>query len=137
MGVLVGGVTLAVVLLVLVVVFAWQGIRTRSDDAAVYVIDEATAFVHGHLEPITAARVSRSMVRRILEWQIEYQQVVAPREGIHSVVGSGDSMEFVLATAEEHGHLLEPVDVAEIIAADVEYLLSIHAVGTPAHEGPA
>lgn len=137
MGVLVGGVTLAVLLLVLVVVFAWQGIRTRGDDAAVYVIDEAADFVHGQLEATTAERVSRSLVRRVLEWQIEYQQVVAPREGVHSVVGSGDSIEFVLAKTEEHGHLIDPVDVAEIIAADVEYLLAIHAVGTPAQEGTA
>ncbi|MEK7251691.1 MAG: hypothetical protein AAB198_00350 [Actinomycetota bacterium] len=137
MGVLVGGVVLAVLLVVMVVVFAWQGVRSRGDDAAVYVIDEAADFVHGRLDPATAARVSRSKVRRILEWQIEYQQVVAPRDGVHSVVGSGDSIEFVLAKAEEHGHPIDPVDVAEIIAADVEYLVAIHAVGAPAEKETA
>ncbi|HLE39247.1 MAG TPA: hypothetical protein VJA44_06310 [Acidimicrobiia bacterium] len=135
MGVLVGGAILAALLIVMVAVFAWQGGRSRRDDAAVYVIDDAAAFVHGRLAPPTAARVSRPLVYRVLEWQIEYQQVVAPRAGEHPVIGSGDAIEHVLSRAAERGDVIDPIDVAEIIAADVEYLMEIHAVGAPAEEG--
>ncbi len=82
-------------------------------------------------------RLDRGRVRRMLEWQIEYQQVIAPRRGQRSVVGSGDAIEHILERGAEHGLDFDPVDVAEVIAADVEYLLSIGAVGSPVDEGAA
>ena len=138
MGALVGGLVLAGVFVVIVLAFSWQSWRRRRGDAdAVYVLDEAAAFVHSRLNPPAAARLNRPLVQRILEWQVEYQQVIAPRTGHHSVLGSGDAMEHILARGLERGLTFEPVDIAEVVAADVEYLLSIGAVGAPAEEGQA
>ena len=135
MGVLVGGAMLAALLIVIVAVFAWQGVRSPQDDPAFYVIDDAAVFVHGRIAPPTAARVPLPLVRRVLEWQVEYQQVVAPRAGRHPVVGSGDAIEHVLSRAAERGDVIDPIDVAEIMAADVEDLVAIHAGGAPADGG--
>ncbi len=136
MNAVVGGVALAAVLVAIVAAFTWQGGRLfRGQGAVIYALDDATRFVHSHLDPATANRVSRGQVRRVLEWQIEYQQVVAPRGGLRSVIGSGDAIEHILQRAGERGDVIDPVDVAEIIAADVEFLLSIHAVGAPAADG--
>src|SRR3989304_5042571 len=128
MGVLVGGAILASWLIGVSPVLAWQGGRSRRDDAAVYVIDDAAAFVHGRLAPPTAARVSRPLVYRVLEWQIEYQQVVAPRAGEHPVIGSGDAIEHVLSRAAERGDVIDPIDVAEINAPHVGDLMGVYAV---------
>ena len=136
MNAVVGGALLAAVLVGIVAAFTWQGgRRVRGSEAVIYAIEDATRFVHARLDLATAARVTRSQVRRVLEWQLEYQQVVAPRAGLHPVIGSGDAMEHVLQRAAERGDSVDPVDVAEIIAADVEYLMSIHAVGAPADGG--
>jgi hypothetical protein len=138
MNALVGGAVLGAVLVVIVAAFTWQGGRRfRGSGAVIYAIEDAASFVHARLDPDTATRVSRGLVRRVLEWQIEYQQVVAPRAGEHPVVGSGDAIDHILQRAAEHGDTVDPVDVAEIIAADIEYLMSIHAVGAPAEDGAA
>lgn len=131
----VGGAILVLILLAVVAAFAWQGgKRFRGNEAVVYAIEDATRFVHTHLDPLTATRVTPARVRRILEWQIEYQQVVAPRSGVHPVVGSGDAIEHILEQAAARGIDLDPIDVAEVIAADVEFLMSIRAIGAPVEE---
>jgi hypothetical protein len=135
MGAVVGGLLLAGVLVIMVLAFTWQSWHRRRGDAdALYVLDEAAAFAHARLSPEARARLSRSWVQHILEWQIEYQQVIAPRDGRPTVLGGGDAMEHVLERAAEQGVALEPLDVAEVMAADVEYLLAIGAVGAPATE---
>lgn len=135
MGAVVGAVLLAAVLVAIVAAFTWQGWRRwRGDGGAVYVLDEAAGFVHDRLEAATRGRITRSGVQRILEWNVEYQQVEAPRLGLVPVSGSGDSVGHILARAAERGADLDPAVVAEVLAAEVEYLLSIRAVGEPAGE---
>ncbi|HEX5630057.1 MAG TPA: hypothetical protein VFY15_00210 [Acidimicrobiia bacterium] len=136
MSAIAGGLVLAAVLVVMVLAFTWQGWRRRQDPDPLYVLDDAAAYAHARLEAATRQRVDRRDVRRILEWQLEYHQVVAPRTGEVAVVGSGDAISHVLERAAESAMALEARDVAEVIAADVEYLVSIGAVGTPA-EDPA
>jgi len=138
MSALAGGLLLAAVLVAIVAAFLWQGGRRfRGSGAVIYAIEEASRFVYGRLDPATRNRVTRGQVRRVLEWQIEYQQVVAPRAGLYPVIGGGEAMEHILERAAERGDTIDPVDVAEIIAADVEYLMSIHAVGAPAEGAPS
>lgn len=132
MDALAGGLVLAALLGIMVAAFMWQGGRRRGGEAVTYVVADAARFVHARLEPATAARVSPATVRRVLEWQLEYQQVLAPRAGVHPVLGSGEAIEHVLVRADEQGVVVDARDVAEIIAADVEYLVSIEAVGAPA-----
>ncbi len=136
MSALVGGSILVLVLGMIVLAFTWQGWRRRRDADPVYVLDDAARFAHAGLEPATALRVRTSLVRRILEWQIEYQQVVAPRAGQRAILGSGDAIDHILQRAVENEIDVEARDIAEVIAADVDYLVSIGAVGAPADEEP-
>lgn len=133
MGAVAAGAILVAVLLLIVAGFLVQASRRGGGrSGAVYLLDEAASFVHARLSPGAAERLTPLRVRQILEWQIQYQQVVAPRSrGEHPVVGSGEAMEHVLAMGGAIGVVLEPLDVAEVMAAEVDYLLSIGAVGTP------
>lgn len=132
MGAVAAGAILFAVLLALVAALTIQAVRRRGGDPAIYVLGEAVDYVFERLEPDTRNRLGRGMVRRILEWQIEYQQVVAPRDaGARPIVGSGEAMDYVLAVAEASGNPVDPVDVAEVMAVEVDYLLDIGAVGTP------
>ena len=134
MGADIGGVLLAVVLAVIVAAFSWQIWRRRRDPDPVYVLDDAAGFVYSHLEPSTRTRLDRGLVRRVLEWQLEFNQVIAPRSGEPTVLGSGEAIDHVLQQAAEQGVSVEARDVAEIVAAEVEYLVAIGAVGAPAAE---
>lgn len=132
---------LAVVLLgtlfmVILAALAWQGLSGRAGgDSAVYFLEDAAHFVHGALSEGAASRLDRDQVKRLLEWQIEYQQVEAPRTHGHTaVIGSGEALEYVLEKAEAAGYGVEPLDVAEVMAAEVDYLLAIGAVGKPVEE---
>ncbi len=136
MSAIAGGLVLATVLVVMIVAFTWQGWRRRRDPDPLYVLDDAAGYAHSRLEAPTRERIDRSVVRRILEWQLEYHQVVAPRTGEVAVVGSGDAISHVLERAAESAMALEARDIAEVIAADVEYLVSIGAVGAPAEDVP-
>lgn len=136
MGAVAAGAILLAVLLLIAAGFLLQGSR-RGDvlAAATYLIDDAARFVHERLSPAAAGRLSVGRVRQVLDWQIHWQQVVAPREGLpRPVVGSGEAMEYVLTRGLEEGVALEPLDVAEVMAAEVEYLLAIGAIGTPVEE---
>ena len=136
MGPVASGAILAAVLLVLVAALILQGGRRGAPgEAASYHLDDAAAFVHDRIAVDTAGRLGVGLVRRVLEWQIHYQQVVVPREGSpRPVIGSGEAMEYVLQRAAEDDVEIDPVDVAEVMAADVEYLLSIGAVGAPVQD---
>jgi len=136
MGAVAVGALLLAVLLFVVAIFVWQGAR-RSPvyDHAEYVIPEATEFVFERLSDRALSSLTTAEVRRILEWNLQYSQVVGPREhGAPSVVGSGDGLDYVLERAAEAGLELEPFDVAEIMGIETEYLLSIGAIGAPLGE---
>lgn len=136
MGAVAAGAILVALLLLVVAGFVLQGSRRgAAQNAAVYLLDDAAVFVHERLSPDAAGRLGVPAVRRILEWQIHWQQVEAPRHGLpRPVVGSGEAMEYVLARSADIGSPLEPLDVAEVMAAEVDYLLSIGAIGTPVGE---
>ena len=131
----VGVALLGAILILIVAAFAWQGVRRRRDLGAVYVVDDAVRFILPRLSAGARQRLEPAGVRRLLEWQLEWQQVEAPRAGQHAVVGCGDALEHVHARAVGFGMEVEAGDVAEVVAADVEYLLAIGAVGAPAGEG--
>jgi hypothetical protein len=130
------GVTLFVVLLVIVAALVWQEMRSRrSFDSAVYWLPEAVPFVRERLEPETAERLSEHDVRLILEWGIHYHQVVAPRtEGTRPVLGSGEAMDYILERGREEDRAYDPFDIADVMAAEIEYLVEIGAVGTPVED---
>lgn len=129
-------VLLGTLFMVIVAALAWQGLSGGAGgDSAVYFLEDAAHFVHGALSEDAARRLDRDLVKRLLEWQIEYQQVEAPRTHGHTaVVGSGEALEYVLEKAAAAGYSVEPLAVAEVMAAEIDYLLAIGAVGRPVEE---
>jgi hypothetical protein len=116
--------------------FVWQSSRrSLATEPAEYLIEEATRFVWGRLSDPAVARLDEELVRRILEWNLHYSQVIGPRDlGRPPVVGSGDGMEYVMDRGRAAGFEIEPIDIAEIMTIDVDYLLDIGAIGVAVEE---
>ena len=137
MGAVGVGALLLGVLLLVVAIFVWQGVsRSPVTDYAEYIVPEAAEFVFARLSDRALAGLAVEDVRRLLEWNLDYAGVIAPRAGGEPpVVGSGDGLEYVLEQAAAAGVAVEPFDVAEVLGLETEYLLEIGAVGPPLGEG--
>ncbi|MFH1104643.1 MAG: hypothetical protein V1757_06835 [Actinomycetota bacterium] len=133
MGAVAAGAVLTALLLAILAVMVWQGAtRSRVDEPAAYLVEDAATFVWERLSDAARGRLSPADVRSLLEWGIHYHQVVAPRdEHRHPVVGSGEAIEYLMDLGAAAGRSYEPIDIAEVIAVETEYLLSIGAVGAP------
>jgi hypothetical protein len=133
MGAVAAGAILAAVLLAIVALMVWQSSRRSPvTDPAEYDIADAARYVYDRLSNRALENLDVDDVRLLLEWQIHYHQVVGPRDdGFRPVVGSGDSIEYLMKRSAAAGLLLDVLDIAEVIAADTEYLVSIGAVGEP------
>lgn len=118
--------------------FVWQAVRrSPATDPAEYVIAEAVPFVWRRLSDRAMDRLDEDLVRRVLEWNLHFTQVIGPRDlGYPPVVGSGDGIEYVIYRGRAAGYEVEPIDVAEIMAIETEYLLEIGAIGTRVEEDP-
>ena len=137
MGAVAVGALLAALLLAIVAALVWQeSRRIPMSEPAVYLIDEAAAFVHARLVEDTAARLDRNDVFQILEWSIFWNQVVVRKaEHRRAVVGSGEAIEWIMERSEaELGEAYDPVDIAEVMAREADYLVHIGAVGTEVDE---
>ncbi|HSM02748.1 MAG TPA: hypothetical protein VK960_09975 [Acidimicrobiia bacterium] len=134
MGAVAAGALLAAILLAIVALMVWQSSRrSPTTEPAEYDVAEAARYVFERLSDRALADLDLEDVRLLLEWQVHYHQVVGPRDnGTHPVVGSGDSIEYLMDRAAGAGITLDVLHVAEVIAADTEYLVSIGAVGEPA-----
>ncbi len=139
MGAVAVGALLIAVLLVIMAAMLWQEARRRpSAEPVTYVIEEAARFVHGRLRDDTARRMGLDDVRRILEWGLFHTQVVAPRRGgPPPVLGSGEAIGSVMEQSERAGYDYDPLDIAEIMAAEGDYLVAIGAVGERVEEDPS
>lgn len=136
MGVVATGAILFALLLLVVAVLVWQEVRhSASADTAVYWMPEAVRYVSDRLSDGARGRLGDDGVRLILEWGVHFHQVVAPREeGRRPVIGSGDALEYIIGRSEEHGRAYDPVDIAEVLAVETEYLVEIGAVGGPVED---
>lgn len=137
MGAVAVGALLVALLLAIVAAMVWQeSRRIPVSEPAVYLIEEAARFVYGGLEEDTTTRLDLDDVFRILEWGIYWNQVVVHKEQRRrAVVGSGEAIEWIMErSAEELGAAYDPVDIAEVMAREADYLIAIGAVG-PAVEG--
>lgn len=119
--------------------FVWQSVtRSPATEHAEYVIAEAVPFVWERLSDRAMERLDEELVRRVLEWNLHYSQVIGPRDlGRPPVVGAGDGIEYVMDRGRAAGFDLEPIDIAEVMAIETEYLLEIGAIGTPVDGGAA
>jgi hypothetical protein len=124
-------------LLALVVAgFVWQAVRrSPATERAEYVIAEAVPFVWERLSDRAMEALDPDLVRHILEWNLHFTQVVGPRDlGRPPVIGSGEGIEYVVERGRAAGEDLEPIDIAEVMAIETDYLLEIGAIGTPVEE---
>ncbi|MEX1207848.1 MAG: hypothetical protein WD652_04170 [Acidimicrobiia bacterium] len=131
MGAVAVGALLAAALVAIVALMVWQAARRSGvDDPAEYLVPEAARFVYERLSDRALESLDLDDVNLLLEWQVHYHQVVAPRVGKERpIVGSGDSIEYLMERSAESGRSVDVLDIAEVIAADTEYLVSIGAVG--------
>jgi len=139
MGAVAAGAILLALLMVVVAGFVWQHASiSPGGEPVAYLVEEAAGFVHERLSPQAASDLKEWDVRRILEFGLYHNQVVAPRrDGRPPVVGSGDAIEFVMEQAALVGKVYEPLLIAEVMAAEIEYLEAIGAVGAPVEDGDA
>jgi hypothetical protein len=123
-------------LLVVIGVVVWQEARRQPTyEPRVYVIEDAVKHVEAGLSG-EGKSLSRSDIRRILEWEVFYLQGLAQenrKEAIESVAGGhDDSIRFVVdRIAEEHGVSHSFEDVADVLRYEADYLIAIGAVGDP------
>jgi hypothetical protein len=105
-------------------------------EPAVYLLEEAARFVYDRLDEDTTTRLDLDDVFRILEWGIYWNQVVVHKEEHRrAVVGSGEAIEWIMERSEEElGAAYDPVDIAEVMARETDYLIAIGAVGRIADE---
>ncbi len=139
MGAVASGAVLLALFLIIVAGLVWQGSRRSVvTDRAEYVVPEAAEFVYERLSDRALRGLDPELVRNVLEWNLDYTQVIGPRElGHPPVIGGGDGIEHVMERAGTAGIAIEPLDIAEIMAIETDYLLSIGAIGSPVEEGPA
>lgn len=136
MGAVAVGALLFAVMLVVVAALLWQEARTGSDGETVYVLDDAVDHVMERLGADAATRLGRAGVGRILEWSIDEHvgraAAAAADGGPPPVVGSGETIEAVMERSRrELDEPYDPVDIAEVIVAEGDYLAAIGAIGAP------
>lgn len=129
MGAVAFGAVLFAVFLVVVAVMVWQEARREPASGAVYVLDEAAAFVGERLP--SGSLLSVDDVRGILEWGLFHKQA-GGRDSSPPVIGGRDSVAFIAARASAPGGTrYDPADIAAVLDLETRYLEAIGAVGPP------
>lgn len=129
------GALLFALFLLIVGLMVWQEAKRRpGTPERAYVISDAVRFVIGRLDDQTRARLGRSGVQRIIEWEVHYLQGLAQksrRDPVETVAGGSDSSidYVVIQIAEVNGVTYDRSDVAEVLRLEADYLMSIGAVG--------
>ncbi len=111
--------------------FLWQERRRPPEDAVIYGVEDAIAFVRGRLRPQTAARLRPEDVRRILAWEMRYVQDPDLRQGETVVVGGLEAAQYAQERAVAEGHPYDGDVIIEVLDLQAEYLAALGAVGDP------
>lgn len=127
------------VLLVIVALVVWQEARRRpSYDPLEYVVEDAVKHIQERLPE--SSQLSRSDIRRILEWEVFYLQGLAQEDRknpVETVAGGHQaSVEYIAAEIEErHGVSYPQKDIESVLRLEADYLKAIGAVGEPVEPG--
>jgi hypothetical protein len=138
--VLFGFIVVAVVFAIAAVVI---GREARRLDAVpprpVFDMDEAVAWVADHLPFDVSAVLSHADVRNIIDWNLEYfrsKGVSGNGSSPHLegpvVVGGAETVDFVLARAQQVGTPYTAAQVHAVLDAQMTYLEAIGAIGPEA-----
>lgn len=127
------------VLLVVMALMVWQQARRRpSYQPLEYVIEDAVKHIQEGLSEDSP--LSRSDIRRILEWEVFYLQGLAQEDRknpVETVAGGHEaSVEYIASEIEErHGVSYSHGDIEDVLRLEADYLMAIGAVGEPVETG--
>lgn len=125
------------IFLLIVAVMVWQEARKRGyEEGPVYVVEDAVSFIKERLPEEAAARLKRSDVRRILEYEVHHLQGLAQEKRRNPVEvvagGTPDTVDWIVEEIDrKHGVAYPREDVSEVLKWEAAYLVSIGAVGDP------
>jgi hypothetical protein len=102
----------------------------------VFDLDEAVEWVAGHLPFDVAAQLSHDDVRQLLGWSLDHFVTLGPSGNGHGpaasvVVATGETAGHVLARARAAGLDCTAEQVHAVLAAQLDYLQVIGAMGPP------
>ena len=105
----------------------------------VFDMDEAVAWVADHLPFDVSAVLSHADVRNIIDWNLEYFRSKgvsgngsSPHLDGPVVVGGAETVDFVLARAQQVGTSYTAAQVHAVLDAQMTYLEAIGAIGPEA-----
>ena len=125
---------LVAIFLALVAVLVWQEAKRRGNTGPpVYAVEDAVDFV---AERLSGTGLTKSDVKRVIEWEVFYLQGLAQKQRwrpVETVAGGDDAaVEFITRRiAEVHGVTYAQDDIRAVLRLEADYLVSIGAVGDP------
>ena len=140
MVVLFAFIVVAVVFAIAAVVIGREARRLDSvPPRPVFDMDEAVAWVADHLPFDVSAVLSHADVRNIIDWNLEYFRSKgvsgngsSPHLDGPVVVGGAETVDFVLARAQQVGTSYTAAQVHAVLDAQMTYLEAIGAIGPEA-----
>ena len=140
MVVLFAFIVVAVVFAIAAVVIGREARRLDSvPPRPVFDMDEAVAWVADHLPFDVSAVLSHADVRNIIDWTLEYFRSKggsgngsSPHLDGPVVVGGAETVDFVLARAQQVGTSYTAAQVHAVLDAQMTYLEAIGAIGPEA-----
>ena len=136
------------VALVFAIAAAVIGREARRLDAVpprpVFDLDDAVTWVADRLPFEVSAVLSHDDVRRIIDWNLEFFRTKGVSGNGHStetagpvVVAGAETVDYVLARADQFGQRYTAQQVHAVLDAQMEYLEAIGAIGPEAGPGEA
>ena len=108
----------------------------------VFDIDEAVTWVAEHLPFEISAVLSHADVRSIIDWNLEYFRSKGvsgngstPHLDSQVVVGGAETVDWVLAKAQQNGATYTAAQIHAVLDAQMTYLEVIGAIGPEAAPG--
>ena len=108
----------------------------------VFDMDQAVEWVAEHLPFEVSAVLSHADVRNIIDWNLEYFRSKgvsgngsSPHLDSQVVVGGAETVDWVMAKAEQNGTTFTAAQIHAVLDAQMTYLEAIGAIGPEAAPG--
>ncbi len=124
------------VTVLLVGAVAWFAVRRSTvflaarEPSVLFEVDEAIEFVASALPAEVAARLSYEDVEALLGWHLVH--LAGRRDEAEVDIADDRAVADLLRAAEGEGRDITAADVRAVLAAEVEYLVAVGAVGPDA-----